>query len=208
MAPFQIPWRADFSIGTGISDFTGLPASKPWALDEACKKPLNAATPSNETHVNVSVSKGIMSSTSHYKHALEASSSMGIKLWGVNAHASSKLLTELELNERTVHYIVVSKFETETINKLDSLDFTPVLSSSAKDLLIKIGPNKWAEQYGTHFIAGYVRGGTYLGKATITDHSTGGAHEFRVAMGAKFGSFASGSASVGTSFGHLKVSCL
>lgn len=208
MGLFQIPWRDDFSVGTGISDFSGLPAPKPWALEES-RKALNCDALHNETHGNVSVSKGIMSNTSHYKHALEASTSLSVKLWGsnVNAHASSKLLTELEVDERTVHYVVISKFVTESVNKLDSLDNAPTLSSSAKDRLVKIGPNKWADEYGTHFVAGYVRGGAYLGKATITDHSTGGAHEFRAGMGAKFGGFAAGSAEGGVAFGHLKVSC-
>ena len=134
---------------------------------------------------------------------------MSTKLWGAAAHASSKLLTELELelNSRTVHYVVVCNFDTETINKLDKLKYTLTLSKSAKDLLVQVGPDKWAEQYGTHFIAGYVRGGKYLGKATITDHSTQGAREFQADMGAKFGSFASASGSAGAKFGHLKVSC-
>lgn len=106
-----------------------------------------------------------MSNTSHYKHALEASTSLSIKLWGsnVDAHASSKLLTELELDDKTVHYLVISNFVTESVNKLDSLENAPNLSNSAKDRLVKIGPNKWAEEYGTHFVAGYVRGGAYLG---------------------------------------------
>lgn len=209
MGLFEVPWRDDFSIGTGISDFSGLPAPKPWALDDGCKKELNcdASPPHHEPHGNVSVTKGIMSNTSLYKYALEASTSLSVKLWGSGVNASSKLLTELEIDERTAQYMVVSKFVTESVNKLDSLDKAPTLSSSAKDRLVKIGPKKWAEEYGTHFVAGYVRGGAYLGKATITDHSTGGAHEFRAGMGAKFGSFASGGAEGGVAFGHLKVSC-
>lgn len=209
MGLFQVPWRADFSVGTGISDFTGLPAIKPWAFEDTAKKALNhASQPVQAVHGNITISKGIMSSTSHYKHALHASTSMSIKLWGAAAHAGSKLLTELELNSKTVHYVVVCNFDTETINKLDELEYTPTLSNSAEDLLVKVGPDKWAEQYGTHFIAGYVRGGTYTGKATITDHSTQGAHEFQADMGAKFGRFASASGSAGTKFGHLKVSCV
>ena len=208
MGIFQVPWRAEFSVGTGISDFTGLPAIKPWAFEDCAKKALNSAdNPAEAVAGNVIVSKGIMSNTSHYKHALQASSSMSVKLWGANAHASSKLLTELELNARTVHYVVVCNFETETVNKLDGMDYSPALSTSARNLLLDVGPDKWAEQYGTHFIAGYVRGGTYLGKATITDSSTQSAHEFRAAMGTKFGRFAAASVDASMNFGHLKVTC-
>ena len=208
MALAQVPFRSDFSIGTGILGFSGLPANKPWAFEDAGKKPLNCAPPAQECiHGNVTVSKGVMSSTSHYKNALLATSSISVKLWGAGAHASSKLLTELELNKKTVDYVVVCNFETESINYLDANDYIPVLSKPARDLLVKVGPQKWAEQYGTHFVAGYVRGGTYVGKATITDSSTEGSHEFAAKMGAKFGRFASGSASVGAKFDHLKVSC-
>ena len=209
MGLFQVPWRVDFSVGTGINDFTGLPAIRPWAFEDTAKKALNhTSQPVQAVHGNITISKGIMSNTSHYKHALHASSSMSVKLWGAAAHAGSKLLTELELNSRTVHYVVVCNFDTETINKWDELDYTPFISKSAIELLVKVGPDKWAEQYGTHFVAGYVRGGTYTGKATITDHSTHGAHEFQADMGAKFGSFASASGSAGAKFGHLKVICV
>ena len=120
MGIFQVPFRSDFSIGTGISDFSGLPANKPWAFEDTGKKPLNCAPQSQEcVHGNVTVSKGVMSSTSHYKHALHATLSTSVKLWGAGAHASSKLLTELELNKKTVHYVVVCNFETESVNYLD-----------------------------------------------------------------------------------------
>ena len=191
MGLFQVPFRSDLSVGTGISGFSGLPANKPWAFEDAGKQPLNCAPQAQEAvHGNVTVSKGVMSSTSHYKHALQATLSMSVKMWGAGAHASSKLLIELELNKKTVHYVVVCNFETESINYLDGNDYTPVLSNSARDLLVKVGPEKWAEQYGTHFVAGYIRGGTYVGKATITDSSTEGSHEFAAEMGAKFGRFA------------------
>ena len=205
MSVIQIPWKPGFSIGTGISDFTGLPAKKPWAFEDPARNLLNRPQPEAAVQGNVTVSKGVMSNSSHYKQALQASASMSIKLWGANAHAGSKLMTELQLNRRTVHYVVTCNFETETVNILDRLEYVPILSTSAKDLLVRVGPDKWAEQYGTHFVSGYVRGGKYVGKATITDRSTEGLHGFQASMGAKLGAFASGSASHSVQFDHSKV---
>ena len=134
MSLYKIPWREDFSIGTGISDFTGLPVLRPWAFEDADRAHLNRPQPDTAGNGNVSISKGIISETSHYQHALRASASVNVKLWGlVGVQASTKVLTELELNSQTSHYVVTGDFETETFNSLDKLEHLPTLSNSARD---------------------------------------------------------------------------
>lgn len=71
----------------------------------------------------------------------------------------------------------------------------PRLSTYAAGLLSKIGPNKWSEQFGTHFIAGYVLGGQLVGTASFTSRSDTAATALKGSLEAKFGAFGRGQAS-------------
>ena len=136
-----------------------------------------------------------MSNSSHYERAIKAAVSLNVKAWGpVAGHTSAEFLSDMELSSKTVHYVVVSSFETATTNVLTQQSFTPALSSFASNLLEEVGPEKWAELFDTHFIAGYVLGGLLIGKASFTSSSQAAALKLKGSLEAKFGCFGSGKA--------------
>lgn len=197
--PVLIPWRADFAVGWGISGFTGLPAPKPWAFEDSARVPLNQLQERSEAVPgNISFEQGVVSSTEDYERAVKASVSLNVKAWGpVSGQASTEFLSSLEISSKTVHYVVVSRFETSTINVLTQQTFQPTLSRFAAGLLARIGPQQWSEQFGTHFIAGYVLGGMLVGKASFSSHTHASATRLKGDLEAKFGFFGKGSAQGG-----------
>ena len=93
----------------------------------------------------------------------------------------------MQLDSRTQHYVVIARFETATCNVVATSTYQPALSQRAAVDLEKNGPKWWAEQYGTHFIAGYVVGGHMVGIASITSQSSQHALETKAKLQAKFG---------------------
>lgn len=197
--PVRIPWRADYAVGWGISGFSGAPAPKPWAFEDSARVQLNQLPERSEVVPgNISFQQGVVSSTDDYKRAVDAAGSLSIKCWGVaSGKTSADFLSSLEISSKTVHYVVVSSFETATINVLTQQSFMPVLSTYAAGLLAKIGPSRWSEQFGTHFIAGYVLGGQLIGKASFTSSSDTAAMALKGSLEAKFGAFGKGQTSGG-----------
>ena len=189
--PVHVPWRADFAVGWGISGFSGLPAPKPWAFEDSARVQLNQLQErSDAVPGNISFHQGVVSSTEHYERAVRAAVSLSIKAWGpVSGQASSEFLSRLEISSKTIHYIVVSRFETATINVLTQQAFMPELSPFAASQLSSIGPERWAELFGTHFIAGYVLGGLLIGKASFASSSNTAASGIKAELEAKFGFF-------------------
>ena len=193
----RVPWRADFAVGWGISSFSGAPAPKPWAFEDSARLQLNQLLEcSDVVSGDISFKQGVVSSTEDYKRAIDAAGSLNVKAWGsVSAKTSVDFLSSLEINSKTVHYVVVSSFETATTNVLTQQSFMPVLSSFAAELLAKIGPGRWADQFGTHFIAGYVLGGQLVGRASFHSSSESAARGLKASLEAKFGVFGKGQAS-------------
>lgn len=189
--PVHVPWQADFAVGWGISGFSGLPALKPWAFEDSARVQLNQLEErSDAVPGNISFHQGVISSTEHYECAVRAAVSLNIKAWGpVSGQASSEFLSRLEISNKTIHYVVVSRFETATINVLTQQAFLPELSPFAATQLASIGPERWAELFGTHFIAGYVLGGLLIGKASFTSNSSTTASTIKAELEAKFGFF-------------------
>ena len=195
--PVHIPWRADFAVGWGISGFSGLPAPKPWAFEDSARSQLDQLQErSDAVPGNISFQQGVISSTEDYERAIKAAVSMDVKAWGpVSGQASSEFLSSLDISSKSMHYVVVSRFETATTNIFTQQSIMPALSQFAADLLAKVGPERWAEQFGTHFIAGYVLGGLLIGKASFTSTSSAAASKMKGKLEAKFGFFGSGLAS-------------
>ena len=194
--PVQIPWRADFAVGWGISGFSGQPAPKPWAFEDSARLQLNQLQdPSDAVPGNIRFQQGVVSSSCDYERAIKAAVSLSVKAWGpLSGQTSADFLSSMEMNSKTVHYVVVSSFETATTNVLTQQSFSPSLSGFAAALLAEIGPDRWSEQFGTHFIAGYVLGGQLIGKASLISGSQASALKLKGSLEAKFGCFGSGQA--------------
>lgn len=97
----------------------------------------------------------------------------------------------------TVHYVIGCSFETTTTNVLTQQSLTPCLSCFAAALLVEIGPGIWSEKFGTHFVAGFVWGGQFIGKASFTSGSQELALKLKGSLEAEFGCFGSGQANTG-----------
>ena len=205
--PVHIPWRADFAVGWGISGFSGLPAPKPWAFQDSDHVRLNPLQErSDAVPGNISFQQGVISSTDDYERAIKAAVSLNVKAWGpVSGQASSEFLSSLEMSSQTVHYIVVSRFETATTNIFTQQSIMPELNSFAANILASLGPERWAEQFGTHFIVGYVLGGLLIGKASFTSNSTAASSTMKGSLEAKFGFFDRGSANGSTEHSAIKA---
>lgn len=160
-------------MGWGISGFSGLPAPKPWAFEDSARSQLDRLQErSDAVPGNLSFQQGVISSTEDYERAIKAAVSLNVKAWGAaSGHASSDFLSSLEMGSKTVHYDVVSGFETATTNILTQQSVMPVLNEFAAGQMARVGPERWAEQFGTHFIVGYVLGGLLIGKASFTSNS-------------------------------------
>ena len=197
--PVHILWREDFAVGWGISGFSGLPAPKPWAFDEAARWQLNQLQERLDVLPgNISFQQGMICSTEDYERAIQAAVSLSVRSWGpVTGQASSELLSSLEISGKTIHYVVISRFETASTNIFTQQSVMPELSPFAAELLVQQGPQRWAEQFGTHFIAGYVLGGMLIGKASFTSSSSNAALTMKGSLEAKFGFFGRGSANAG-----------
>ena len=63
----------------------------------------------------------------------------------------------------------------------------PQANTSQPSVRQNKGPKWWAEQYGTHFIAGYIVGGHMVGIASITSQSSQHAIEVKANLQAKLG---------------------
>lgn len=184
-----VPYRSGFCIGLGVSSFTGEAAVRPWAFPDQARPQLNTGfTDEGAQPRTIHFEEGFIDRQDHYEAAFKASASLNVKGWGtVSPQGSLDVLYDMQLDSRTQHYVVIARFETATYNVLATSTYQPELSQRAAADLQSKGPRWWAEQYGTHFVAGYVVGGHMVGIASITSQNSQHALEVKAELQAKFG---------------------
>ena len=106
-----------------------------------------------------------ISSEDEYSSAMKAAAHLSADspVWSASAEVSAA--RETSASTSSLVYLSICKITTN--RKLIPFDDSAVLSDPAKKLLTD-KPVEFINQHGTHFIAGFILGGTYLSQVTIT----------------------------------------
>lgn len=145
-------WKTGFDIGRGYDLLTGT------VKGNAFERPEDKDMKDLEVKEGAKVYKVISNST-QFKEALKADASLSVQAWGGKLSASAEYLSETTSKASSITLAAIT-----TIQKSGKEVKTTVqeLSPRAKNLLKK-NPNDFFNEFGAYFVAGVIKGGTFIG---------------------------------------------
>jgi hypothetical protein len=183
----KIPMQLGLETGLGVEPLTGTP------LAPAATGIVLVDTNTFKENRRAKV----VSSSDDYKQMIEASAYADVSSVGWSASADVNYFRQSTVGETSLAFILSSKVETK-VSQLDNNQITNVkLTKEAKEWLTK-DPAKFLEIFGTHFIAGFVYGGYFMGNVVIHTETKEQVASLKASMSASINAFTA-SATVGSS---------
>jgi len=140
----------------------------------------------------------MVESSSEFSELFTAGGGLSMEGWGASASVTVSATENMNLSTSSLTAVSSMRFLSEPIIALNpsNLDHELTLSPSAIELLETQGPDAFHERHGTHYIAGYMKGGYLIGSYTMEYESQQKAASVAASVQAKFeGAVASGGAS-------------
>jgi hypothetical protein len=153
MKDLCFPWKDGYAIGSGFNFVTGeaLSATGFAAPDDATLKPVTKKDSSAYTK--------FVSDDREYAETVTAAVTVKGSGWGATAGGTLDYLKERKFHTTSIGLVSMAQITTSYAEIAPS---TQRLSDYARDLLTK-DPAGFFKRYGTYFISGWIKGGTFIG---------------------------------------------
>ena len=176
-----IPMQTGFDLGLGIEPITGQ-SFQPLATN----LPLNEKTSFVEKR-----DYSLLSSVDEYSKVVDSVIHGSVSGIGWSVSADVEYLNSSSISDTSLSFVISSRVTTKTSELDDEQSKGVKIDPAALELLAQ-DVERFQELYGTHFVAGFIYGGSFLGQVNINTHTSKQKESLKAAMHASISSFLSG----------------
>lgn len=166
---FRTSWNGQSAVGKGFERETNQfrPPAIEWTAPEDFE--------GGERITNLKERYSITTKASEYAKELSVGAGIAVEAYGANISGSMQLDQNSENSSNAVTLNLRRSYVSEPLLFADPATNDSVqLTDPAKEFLERKGVEKFAERFGTHFIAGYTIGGLFSGTVRFIDNSESG----------------------------------